>query len=127
MILTNEDLKLIEEAKKIIDKNYDNINWNNTVGCALMTVDKKIYLGVNLDAASHGSCAEYIAMGNAITNGERNFETIIAILKIDEGYKILPPCGNCRQMLYTYAKDINIIISDQEKVSIKELLKYPCD
>ncbi len=127
MQLTSEDLKLIEEAKKIIDKNFDNNSWNHTVGCALMTTDKKIYLGVNLDAASHGSCAEYIAMGNAITNGERQFETIIAVLKLDDGYKILPPCGNCRQMLYTYAKNINVIISDKEKINIQELLKYPCD
>lgn len=37
-------------------------------------------MGVNCDSVSHGSCAEVIAMGAAISAGEREFDTIVAIL-----------------------------------------------
>ena len=83
-------------------------------------------MGVNCDSVSHGSCAEVIAIGAAISAGEREFDTIVAILG-GEGNKILPPCGNCRQMMYCYDKNMNVIVDEDTKVNIMELLKYPCD
>ena len=65
-------------------------------------------------------------MGSAVTAGEREFDTIVAVLG-DETGKILPPCGNCRQMMYCYDKNMNVIVSENTKVNILELLKYPCD
>lgn len=35
---------------------------------------------MNCDSVSHGSCAEVIAMGAAITAGECEFDTIVAVL-----------------------------------------------
>lgn len=49
----------------------------------------------------HGSCAEYITMGIAISAGERDFETIVAVHEKAPNC-VIPPCGNCRQMLYEY-------------------------
>jgi len=36
-----------------------------------------IYTGVNV-YSNHGACAEMIAIGSAITNGEREFECLVA-------------------------------------------------
>lgn len=126
MELTLDDKRLIQEAKNIIKKNYDNINWWHTVGAAVRSKSGKIYVGVNCDSVSHGSCAEVIAIGTAITAGENEFDTIVAVLG-GEHEKILPPCGNCRQMMYCYDKKINVIVDEDIKVNIMDLLKYPCD
>ncbi|WP_242961003.1 hypothetical protein [Clostridium peptidivorans] len=77
-MIDNNDLKLIEEAKKVINKNFDEVDENHTVGAALRCKNGNIYVGVNVYAV-HGSCAEYIAMGTAITAGEREFDTIVAV------------------------------------------------
>ena len=126
MELTLKDKELIQAASDVIKNNYDNVNWWHTVGAAVRTKSGKIYLGVNCDSVSHGSCAEFIAMGAAITAGEREFDTIVAVLG-GEHEKILPPCGNCRQMMYCYDKNINVIVNDTTKENILDLLKYPCD
>ena len=125
-MLSTEDKELIDYAREVIDKNYDAINWWHTVGAAVRTKNGNIYVGVNCDSVSHGSCAEVIAIGAAISAGEREFDTIVALLG-GEGNKILPPCGNCRQMMYCYDKNMNAIVDEDTKVNIMELLKYPCD
>ena len=79
-MLTTEDKELIECARNVIDKNYDAINWWHTVGAAVRTKTGNIYVGVNCDSVSHGSCAEVIAIGAAISAGEREFDTIVALL-----------------------------------------------
>ena len=61
---------------------------------------------------SLGSCADVIAIGSAITAGERKFDTIVVVLGGDNS-KILPPCGNCRQMMYCYDKNINVIVDER--------------
>lgn len=126
MNLNGLDYELIEAAKKAIRDNYDSIRWWHTVGAAVRTKRGKIYVGVNCDSVSHGSCAEVIAIGSAITAGEREFDTVVAVLG-GENEKILPPCGNCRQMMYSYDKSINVIVSEDTKVNALELLPYPCD
>ncbi len=124
--LNQEDKDLIEYARNVIRKNYDSIHWWHTVGAAVRAKNGKVYVGVNCDSVSHGACAEVIAIGSAVTAGEREFDTIVAVLG-DETGKILPPCGNCRQMMYCYDKSMHVIVSEEIKVSIPELLKYPCD
>ncbi len=126
MNLTDKDRELIQAASDIIRKNYDNKNWWHTVGAAVRAKSGKIYVGVNCDSVSHGSCAEYIAIGAAITAGEREFDSVVAVLG-GEHEKILPPCGNCRQMMYCYDKNINVIVNYKTKENILDLLKYPCD
>ena len=126
MLLSQADKDLIESAKSVIRKNYDGTNWWHTVGAAVRTRNGKVYVGVNCDSISHGACAEVIAIGSAVTSGEREFDTIVAILG-GESEKILPPCGNCRQMMYSYDKNMNVIVSEDTKVNVTELLKYPCD
>ncbi len=126
MPLSQADKELIEFAADVIRENYDSVNWWHTVGAAIRTKSGKVYVGVNCDSVSHGACAEVIAMGSAITAGEREFDTIVAVLG-GGTRKIIPPCGNCRQMMYLYDRNMNIIVSEDTKVSILDLLKYPCD
>ena len=80
MMLSQEDKDLIESAKSAIRKNYDSVRWWHTVGAAVRTGNGKVYTGVNCDSVSHGACAEVIAIGSAVTAGEREFDTIVAVL-----------------------------------------------
>lgn len=127
-MIYEKDLELIESARNIIDKNYDGINYNHTVGAAIRCKNGNIYVGVNV-YSSLGSCAEYIAIGSALTAGEREFETIVAARSKEENSVVLPPCGNCRQLLMKYAPNIDVLIETThgvEKINIQELLPYSC-
>lgn len=123
--LTSIDIELIEKATEIIKKNFDYKNENHTVGAAIRCKNGKVYVGVNVYSV-HGACAEMIAIGAAITAGEREFETIVAVRGRGEG-GVLSPCGNCRQMLVDYCPEIDVIISSNEglkKVKAKDLIPY---
>ncbi len=124
--ITDTDRALIDEGLKVLAANFDDGIYNHTVGCALLAKSGKIYKGVNCDGI-HGSCAEYITVGIAISAGEREFDTIVAVHEKHLN-SIIPPCGNCRQMLYEYCPDIKVIVNDDNgnlvKVAARDLLPF---
>lgn len=124
--LTAGDRELIKIALKVLEKNFDDGVYNHTVGCAIRCKNGNIYKGVNCDGI-HGSCAEYVTMGIAISAGEREFDTIVAVHDKSPGY-VISPCGNCRQMLFEYCPDIMVIVKDNEgnlvKVKASDLLPF---
>ena len=123
--LTDKDHELIAEAQKVIRLNYDAVHGHHTVGAAVRCKSGKIYRGVNV-YSMHGSCAEQIAIGSAITQGERDFDTIVAVRGAD-GSEIIPPCGNCRQILHDYMPECEVILSisgQYKKIKAKELLPF---
>jgi len=126
--ITEEDKELIKTALSKLESNFDNEKYNHTVGAAIKCKNGNIYSGVNCDGI-HGSCAEYITMGIAISAGEREFDTIVAVHK-DFPNKVIAPCGNCRQMLIEYCPDIKVILNDYQnnmvKVGIKDLIPFAC-
>ena len=131
MKLTIEDKKLIEIAKKIILKSKPvNLIDTGLVGSALITTKGNVFCGVCLGFyCGIGSCGEYQAIGNMISNGEKEIKTIVAVLydKQTEKYKVIPLCGKCREMISQACKknkETEVIISDSRKVKLKELLPY---
>lgn len=124
--LTDGDRDLIETALKTLEKNFDDGIYNHTVGCALRCKNGNIYTGVNCDGI-HGSCAEYITVGIAISAGEREFDTIVAVHEKAQNC-VFSPCGNCRQMLFEYCPDVMVILNDENgnliKVNARNLLPF---
>lgn len=124
--LTDEDKRLIEIGLDVLLKNFDDGIYRHTVGCAILCKNGNIYRGVNCDGI-HGSCAEYVTMGTAISAGEREFETIVAVHDKAQN-SVISPCGNCRQMLYEYCPDIKVILNDEDgnliKVEARDLLPF---
>lgn len=124
--ITDNDKKLIQLALENLEKNFDEGVYNHTVGAAIRCKNGNIYTGVNCDG-NHGSCAEYITMGIAISAGEREFDTIVAVHEKMPN-SVLAPCGNCRQMLVEYCPDIKVILNDDNghliKVRVTDLLPF---
>ena len=124
--ITEQDKELIRIALEILEKNFDDGIYNHTVGAAVRCKNGKVYSGVNCDGI-HGSCAEYITMGMAISEGEKDFDTIVAVHDRAPNC-LVAPCGNCRQMLIEYCPDIKVILNDDNnkiiKVSIKDLIPF---
>ena len=124
--LTDGDRDLIKTALKTLEKNFDDGIYNHTVGCAIRCKNGKVYTGVNCDGI-HGSCAEYITMGIAISAGEREFDTIVAVHEKAPNC-VFSPCGNCRQMMFEYFPDIMVILNDENgnliKVKARDLLPF---
>ncbi len=124
--LTATDHQLIAMALQVLEKNFDDGIYNHTVGCGLLCKNGKVYTGVNCDGI-HGSCAEYITVGIAISAGEREFDTIVAVHEKATNC-VLSPCGNCRQMLFEYCPDIKVIVNDESgnliKITARDLLPF---
>lgn len=118
--LTPDDHALIASARDAIRRNYDHARENHTVGAAVRCTDGSIFCGVNVYAI-HGACAEQVALGTAITAGQRDFTTIVAV-RGENGEEIIPPCGNCRQILSDYAPDCAVII-DADGTLVKILAR----
>ena len=91
------------------------------VGAALLTEDGQVYTGVNIENSSYGAtiCAERTAFVKAISEGHRKFKAL-AVTAGDEQEAL--PCGICRQFLYEFSPELEIITgTDEEHLNIRTL------
>jgi cytidine deaminase len=79
------------------------------VGAALRAADGMIYTGCNVENAAYPAtiCAERTALVKAVSEGQRRFDTLAVVTRSGGA-----PCGVCRQMLYEFAPDLQVIIAD---------------
>jgi cytidine deaminase len=105
-----EDQALIAAATRVLEKNYHPVR--HSVGAAVLGASGKIYAAINIKASWYGPCAEPIAIGMALSEGERQIKAIVAVRKRDGQYFVISPCGNCRQLILGYAPDADVIYSD---------------
>ena len=100
------------------------------VGAALETADGTIITGCNIENATYGLtiCAERVAMFKALSEGHRKFWRVAVVA---DTVAPTPPCGACRQILWEFAGDIEIILANaqrhQERHRLSELLPMPFD
>jgi cytidine deaminase len=121
--ITERDQQLVQTAIDVVSRNFR--DERHTVGAALLCPSGKIYAAVNVEACGYGPCAEPIAVGMAISQGEREFTTIVAVGGWDTRHPLLPPCGNCRQLLWDYAPGMSVLLHKEGKlikVGIADLL-----
>jgi cytidine deaminase len=106
--LSPGDEALIAAAAEVIQRNFR--AGRHSVGAAVLCGSGKIYVGVNIKSCGYGPCAEPIAVGAAVSGGERALICIVAV-KIENGAETLvSPCGNCRQLLSDYAPDAMVLL-----------------
>ena len=114
MLNKNEIQNLIKYAIKARSFSYSPYS-NYKVGSALLTSNGKIFTGCNIESASYTptTCAERVAVLKAVSEGEKSFVAIAVIGGNDTIKHAKPsaPCGVCRQLIYEFGKDIQIIIA----------------
>ena len=100
------------------------------VGAALEDSDGKIWTGCNVENASYGLtlCAERVAVFKAVSEGVRKFRRIAIAA---DTQTLTPPCGACRQILWEFLGDAEVILVNlQGKTAtyrMRTLLPEPFD
>ncbi len=124
--MTNEEL--IQKAASVIKVRKTKSGLFGDVGCALISDEDKVYVGICADAGSNTICAERNAIGSMITNGEYKIKKIVATWKDEAGsVYVIPPCGNCRQFICEVDEanlETEVVLAKDKVVKLKELLPY---
>lgn len=125
-----EDQTLIASAGEMIKKRYE---WGrHHVGAALRTKTGEIFTAVHVESSLSRVtvCAEAMVIGKAISEGYKEFDTIVAVRHPDPDHadreiKVVSPCGMCRELIADYGEDCKVIVALEgvlSKVDIAELL-----
>lgn len=132
-ILTEQDHALIEAARAVLRQHYRPF-WH-MVSAAIRGRDGRIWTGIHLGATVGRMqvCAEPIALGRAILEGDGTIETAVAIRhpkaeEADQSLAVVSPCGACREMLLDYDPDARVIVPGllaPLKMPIRALLPLP--
>src|SRR5580698_1695300 len=79
------------------------------VGAAIEDDAGAIHTGCNIENATYGLtvCAERVAVFKAISEGAREFRRIAIAADTDV---LTPPCGACRQILWEFCGDVEIVL-----------------
>ena len=84
------------------------------VGAALECADGAIVTGCNIENATYGLtvCAERVALFKALSDGQSAFVRIAVVADTESP---TPPCGPCRQLLWEFAGDIEVVLANLER------------
>ena len=83
-----------------------------------------------VENATYGQtiCAERVAMFKALSEGHRTFRRVAIVADTEDP---TPPCGACRQILWEFGGDLEIVLAnltDEKGVYyMKDLLPLPFD
>ena len=100
------------------------------VGAALEAADGTIITGCNIENATYGLtvCAERVAMFKALSEGHRKFRRVAIVADTQAP---TPPCGACRQILWEFGGDLEVVLANLRRETgrhqLKNLLPLPFD
>ena len=103
---------------------------NFRVGAAVRAKSGRIFTGCNVENATYGLtlCAERVAIFKAISEGERGFDAVAVVADTDS---LTPPCGACRQILWEFGGDLEVVLANLKEETgrhrLKDLLPLPFD
>lgn len=100
------------------------------VGAALATADGRVITGCNIENATYGLtlCAERVALVKALSEGANIFTRLVVVADTEAP---TPPCGSCRQLLWEYCGDIEVVLANlngpMSRYRLSALLPLPFD
>ena len=122
--MTREELKAAAVA--MTERSYCPYS-HFPVGAALECSDGTVFTGCNIENAAYSPtlCAERVAVGKAVSEGRRDFVRIAVAGRCED---FCVPCAVCRQVLYEFAPDMEIISlngkGEELALSLRELLPH---
>jgi cytidine deaminase len=128
--LDETDHALIEAANEILARHYRPF-WH-MVAAAIRSRDGRIWTGVHLGATVGrlSICAEPIAFGRAVLEGDGTVDTIVAVRhpkpeETDREMAVVSPCGACRELLMDHCPDARVILKRPSGAVQDALVKLP--
>ena len=81
------------------------------VGAAVEDDSGRIFTGCNVENATYGLtvCAERVAIFKAISEGARKFVRVAVAADTE---RLTPPCGACRQILWEFCGDVELVMAN---------------
>ena len=116
--------RLIAAAEKVRQNAYAKYS-GFEVGAALLTKSGSIITGCNVENSSFSLtiCAERAAAFKAVSEGETEFEAIVVFSQSSPPAR---PCGACRQVLFQFNPNLEILCvntgGDNDKFVLSDLL-----
>lgn len=118
MVDMDENALLINAATELVNKYADDNN--HTVAAAVLTKSGKIITSMNFYHFTGGPDAEVAALVRVVSEGE---EPVKLVAIGHNGRGVLSPCGRCRQTIFDYYPEMQIIMTnDGKEKSISDLL-----
>jgi cytidine deaminase len=120
---------LISAALEVREKAHAPFS-NFKVGAALEDSAGRIHTGCNVENATYGLtlCAERVAVFKAISEGAGGFRRVVVAADTEV---LTPPCGACRQILWEFCGDIEILLVNprgkSETLKLAALFPRPFD
>lgn len=100
------------------------------VGAALEDDSGHVFTGCNIENATYGLtvCAERVAIYKAVSEGSNAFRRMVVAADTPT---LTPPCGACRQIIWEFCGDIELVLINLEGKSesfrMSALFPYPFD
>lgn len=122
----SELIRAAREARRRAHAPYSRFK----VGAALETADGTVITGCNIENASWGltMCAERVALFTALSEGHRRFRRIVVVTSAPSP---TPPCGACRQLLWEFGGDLEVVLAtprrEMARHRLRDLLPLPFD
>lgn len=126
--LADADRELVAAALELLRERA--VPGRHEVAAALRTKSGTVYRGLHVESSIGRAsiCAEGAAIAAAAAAGDTEIETIVAVLDTGEGWRVVTPCGLCRELISDYSPEAVVIDYDASRpepvkpVPVTELL-----
>lgn len=126
--LPDADRELVAAALELLRDRA--VPGRHEVAAALRTKAGGVYRGLHVESSIGRAsvCAEGAAIAGAAAAGDTEIETIVAVLDTGDGWRVVTPCGLCRELISDYAPEAVVIDYDAARaqpvarVPVMELL-----
>jgi len=132
-LLGEADHELIAAANSVLERHYRPF-WH-MVAAAIRSRDGRIWTGLHIGTTVGrlAVCAEAVAFGRALLEGDGTIETAVAVRhpkpeETDRELAVVAPCGGCREMILDHAPDALVILKENShltKLPVRSLLPLP--
>ena len=110
------DIRLLQIAQELLARVW--VHGRHEVATALRTADGSVYTGVHVEGSCRRSsiCAEGVAMGTAragiAPESPLRIDAVVSVqIKPAGQFRIIAPCGVCRELISDYSPDARIWIT----------------
>lgn len=127
--ISDADEDLIEEAIEVLQRHFE--EGRHEVASALRTASGRTYTAINLvpSVGTAGVHCEPITIGNAILDGETEFDATVAVTYRDRDperpVRVISACGSCRELIRDFDPGTDVLFRDGSgvsKASVTDLL-----